>query len=83
MIDPHEFPMEYFGILKKGKFDKNGLPIDWLIDPTELHHSLPRWLQGQAVLEVADDDNKSVYVRGLYSHQLTSLRRAFMGRAWV
>lgn len=75
-----DFAMFDFGIVKVGNFDELGLPRDWLVNVNQLDHELPRFLKKEPVMELVDNADMSVYLRGLYSEILSKKRRAaFLG----
>ena len=70
-----------FGINKVGTWDERGMPTGWHIDFARLDDELPRWLCNEPVLRLADGPQCCVYLRGLYSAELTRARKAALIRA--
>ena len=75
VLDPDNYDIGMFGVINKGVFDANGLPTGWSI-ADEIWEELPLWCKDQPVLYLNSDESYSVYLRGLYSKQLSKERRA-------
>lgn len=71
-----DFDYSDFGIIKVGKFDSDGNPTGFEVDCDKLSDRLPRFIKREPVMELLLDKSKSVYLRGLYSKNLTDKRLA-------
>jgi len=77
-LDPlsaDDYSISDFGVDQEGEFVA-GSPVGWVVTRNRIDYRLPRFCVDQPVLFLADDVNKSVYLRGLYSERLSRKRRA-------
>lgn len=66
------------GLAEVGYFDKYGTPCEFAIMVDHLAEHLPRYLLKEPVLFISDASKHEygVYIRGLFSPQLTKIRKA-------
>ena len=75
VLEADYYDISMFGVIEKGTFNADGMPDGWRIKDI-LAEELPLWCKDQPVLYLKMDESCAVYLRGMYSKQLSKERIA-------
>ena len=67
-MEADDYDLLELGVVVKGTFSAAGKPDGWTLALDVLDERLPRWLLREPVMTI---ENGSVYIRSMYSRQLS------------